>query len=315
MDPVIMPSSEYSSPAEGDSTVFGSPSYDGVSNSNEEVFTPNIRYHPPTDPPPMESPPANPRRSLSVPGKEGSSKTKASRLSFKKSVRSLRPQASRKSLAPTANSVDKGPSASPPGRTLHIHRIGLTERHLVIKDNDDTTPLYIVDNHNGYSKRPHVEIFSATTSGKCSPVYQSESIATAVMSGRVRATYISIYGQPCSMTDTGYRTIIYTFQGANLGQVRWISEGFWRTSWKCVDSDEQTIARYRYRGFGRGKLVLLQNATGGGWAMAKKVVDEIVVSILAIRKTQRIRSGQYAYGGGTGGAAGGAVCSTGGGGC
>ncbi|KAG6991101.1 hypothetical protein G7Y79_00057g090830 [Physcia stellaris] len=192
-------------------------------------------------------------------------------------------------------------------RTLHIYRDTiLSHRHITVKDSDKTTPLYIVSSHTGLSGRANLEIFVPSAS----PSPQSASPGTKIadidfhsFSSRIT---ILLHGTPLELHRKNLFSRSRVFESASgLGTLVWKVER-WTRGMSLVDGLGRIVARLQGHFLAMRKQAVLEVMVGKGGGEEGRVVDEVVVSALAMVEAERRR--RSAGAGGGGGGAGGGGC-------
>lgn len=188
--------------------------------------------------------------------------------------------------------VQQTPSGSiaNPARTLHIYLDGMTHRKLTVMDQDKRTPLYAVQANFGsslFSSKPHMKIFRGTdTSGAY--------IGSASFHTMSSTIDLEIHGRAVELVHDGIMTRTHRFTSSE-GMVFWKGDGMFGTDLKLQTRQKIIFARFDNAAFSmakQGKLEIAQRD------ISEAMLDEIVISGLAMIEHERRRRKRSSGGGG-----------------
>jgi len=179
------------------------------------------------------------------------------------------------------------PTAPPIPRLLHIYVDGFTHRHLAVCDSDKTTRLYTIHNHfySAFTSNPSMEISCGQT---------QQPIGTADFGAFTRRISLTIHGRPLEMSSAGFFSRSYTFP-SSIGVLRWERDGAFTVNLCCVTEKGEWVAKFDNANWSMTKTGKLEIVDRG---IPKEVLDEVVVSGLAMIEHERRRRSNAAAGGG-----------------
>jgi len=183
-------------------------------------------------------------------------------------------------------------SSNPTPRLLHIYVDGIRHRHVFVCDSDKTTRLYTVQNHfySAFTSKPSMEISCGQT---------QQSIGTADFGGAfTRRISLTVNGRALELSPVGLFSRSYTFP-SSIGMLKWKHEGAFTVNLCCVTERGEWVARFDNTTWSMKKEGKLEIVDRG---MPKGVLDEVVVSGLAMIEHERRRRSNASAGGGGGGA-------------
>lgn len=192
--------------------------------------------------------------------------------------------------------MENVPQSTLPSRFLHIYVEGLTRRRMTILDSDKTTPIYIVKSNRGsiFSSKPHMKF--------CRPQTPSSTLETQIGSASFRrwsrALELEFGSSAVYLEPKGFLTRSTKFQ-SSVGPLTWQHDSAIGRDLRLVNAEGNWLARFEGTSFSWKKTGKLEIAGGVQWGPG--LLDEIVISGIAMVEAERRRRNNAAAGGGGGG--------------
>ena len=181
-------------------------------------------------------------------------------------------------------------NTAPSPRTFHIYHEGLSGRKQTVMENDKTTKAYDVQSHT-FSK-PHIKITSGGATG--------HEVGAVTFHHFSRTLDLVINGKQTQLEPEGWFTRSFSFM-SSIAKLRWEHTSVWGGSLACVTDKGEWLARFDRSYFALkkdGKLEIVNSQ------LPQELVDELVVSGLAMVEVENRRNNSGSAGGGGGGGGG-----------
>ncbi|MCJ1429226.1 hypothetical protein MMC29_007139 [Sticta canariensis] len=192
--------------------------------------------------------------------------------------------------------MEEGNQVTPPSRFLHIYFKGLTGRRMTILDSDKTTPIYIVNSNSGtiFSSKPHMRF--------CRPPTTSSTLETQIGSASFRTwsrrLELEFGSSAVHLEPKGFFTRSMEFQ-SSVGPLTWQHDSAFGRDLRLVNAEGNWLARFEGTVFAWSKSGKLEISGGVQWGPG--LLDEIVISGIAMVEAERRRRRNNSGGGGGGG--------------
>ncbi len=185
---------------------------------------------------------------------------------------------------PSASMQQQQPSGP---RTLHVYIQGFTRRKVTIVDSDKQTQLYSLKiSSNSFSSSPDIAFHRGSS---------DTLIGTAIFRKFSRTIDLQFYSSPLSsipvaMTAPSLFTRSLNFE-SSIGPLTWKGSGVFSRNFILIKSqNEECVARFTRKNFSMSRWGNFELAPMFATAV-QKLLDEIVVSGIAIAETQRREEG------------------------
>lgn len=177
-------------------------------------------------------------------------------------------------------------------RTMHIYHEGLIHRKTHVLDSDKVTTLYSAEQNSGllFSSKPHMTIRNAN---------QGAVVGTVTFPSFSRRIDLTLHDQKVDLESTGIMSLSHRFKSPRGNVLKWKRDGmFSGGDLVCLDetadASAQLVSRFEMSRFSISKMGKFEVSP----AVQGVVLDEVVVSLLAMLEYMRRRRSQSSGGGG-----------------